>query len=181
METLYEQVLLVIHKQKIKWNRFPPPPFFFLSQFPGCSQAEWGHVWRWCSSRRSCEFCDSMSETAKLLQTWLMVLLNSRDFTFFCKLIFQFSLAHKRIYDRRSRKCLHSNNSSGSLMSTSQTDACIIRIFYLWKGDAIKLQIKHNVKSCTTGKTRRRWILNYKSTIIHVGNRTSVSNTLSAK
>lgn len=33
------------------------------------------------------------------------------------------------------------------------------------EGDTITLQIKHNSKTCRTGKTPKRWILNYKSTI----------------
>lgn len=49
-------------------------------------------------------------------------------------------------------------------------------IFHLW--DAIKLQIKHNVKTSMTGKILRRWILNYKSTMIQVGNGVRQSSSL---
>lgn len=45
----------------------------------------------------------------------------------------------------------------------------------------MKLQIKHDVKTWTTGQILRKWNLNYKSTIIEVESRTNVSNSPAAK
>lgn len=124
-------------------NRFPP---LFLSRVLGPSQAEWGHVWRWCSSTRSCDFCEAMSEIVKLLRTWLRVLLNLRDFIFFYKLILQFSLACKRIYDRRSRKCLHSNTVQ-EFWCQHLRQMPYIQIFHLCK------VMRSNYKSSTSRPT----------------------------
>lgn len=100
-------------------NRFPP---LFLSRVLGPSQAEWGHVWRWCSSTRSCDFCEAMSEIVKLLRTWLRVLLNLRFYIFLQANIAVQPCMQENLWQEEP-KMPSQQYSSGILMSTSQTDA----------------------------------------------------------